>query len=192
MNKFHTQHSTQTNRQADKTNKHKNWTFFGKQRKWNILKICRKYFKCGRQTSIGCNHIFLEWQTKIFLQFLQSWYACHRRLTPGFQKRGFMLHLFLLAGSIAKDCLFCLFDPSYLLQSHLFANLVALVRAEKLVDSHVTHVGVAKSGLFAVDARVGQAELVAALHPLKVHHHQKATWEDRKCLEWLPVTGAFL
>ena len=103
-----------------------------------------------------------------------------------------MLHLFLLAGSIAKDCLFCLFDPSYLLQSHLFANLVALVRAEKLVDSHVTHVGVAKSGLFAVDARVGQAELVAALHPLKVHHHQKATWEDRKCLEWLPATRYLL
>ena len=94
----------------------------------------------------------------------------------------------MISGSIAQDCLFCPFEPSYLIQSRLFANLVALVRAEKFVDSHVAHVCVAKSGLFAVDARVGQAELVAALHPLKVHHHQKATWGKRKCHEWLPVT----
>ena len=104
----------------------------------------------------GCNHIFLEWPTKnistvAIMLFLSS------------------------SPSKAKDCLFCPIDPSYLIQSHLFGNLVALMRAEKFVDSHFAHVGVAKSALFAVDARVGEAELVAALRPLKVHHHLKAT-----------------
>ena len=35
-----------------------------------------------------------------------------------------------------------------------------------------------KPWLFAVDARVRQAKLIASLHPLQVHHHQKPIWEN--------------
>ena len=79
--------------------------------------------------------------------------------------------------------------------------------AEELSNSHIAHVGAPKPlisniklqkcgaldllcqdfhncspkpWLFAVDAWIGQAKLLAALHPLQIDNHQKAIWENKK------------
>ena len=52
--------------------------------------------------------------------------------------------------------------------------------AEEFADSHVAHIGAPKPWLLAVDAGVCQAKLLASLHPLQVHHHQKAIWENKE------------
>merc|ERR1712037_260772 len=67
------------------------------------------------------------------------------------------------------------FVDSDLIQSHLLANRVADVGAEELTNSHLTHVGAPQPWLLAVDARISQPKLFASLHPLEVHHHQKAS-----------------